>query len=262
MAWISLAVNLNAEVMLEPPTVVERGPHWSVVQWVTQETDPAGNIVNIPHSITELASGLNVLRDGTWQPAKAEFEVLPGAFVARQGQFRVILNTNANCAGVVDLLMPDGQTRLRASLLSLRYHDLASGQSVTLGTIQDSQGQWLDPTMVAYTSALSGLEADLVYKLGLGKFEQDLVLRRRPPDPELFKLNPATTVIEIWTEFYQPPTPNKTETVWPVETDPQKRQAMAEPDLVNEFLDFGSMQMPSGKAFVSGTADSRARPVA
>ncbi|MCL5099032.1 MAG: hypothetical protein M1608_16155, partial [Candidatus Omnitrophica bacterium] len=75
VSWISLAGAVNAEVMLESPTVVERGPHWSVVQWVTQETDPAGNIVNVPHSITELASGLNVLRDSVWQPAKAEFEV-------------------------------------------------------------------------------------------------------------------------------------------------------------------------------------------
>ncbi|MCL5098604.1 MAG: hypothetical protein M1608_13960, partial [Candidatus Omnitrophica bacterium] len=77
----------------------------------------------------------------------------------------------------------------------------------------------------------------------------------------LFKLNPATTVIEIWTEFYQPPTPNKTETVWPLETDPQKRQVMAEPDLVNEFLDFGSMQTPSGKAYVADTVDGLSRPV-
>ena len=59
-----------------------------------------------------------------------------------------------------------------------------------------------------------------------------------------------SSTLEIWTEFIDPPVPQKRQIVLKQELDPQKRRRMVEPDLVDEMLDFGDLIFPVGKAFI------------
>jgi hypothetical protein len=78
------------------------------------------------------------------------------------------------------------------------------------------------------------------YTYTKGGFEQDIVIQQQLPAPESFGLNSQTTWLQVWTEFTNAPTPQITE------------QAN-----FDQYLDFGPMQMGSGRAFVIGDeADS------
>jgi hypothetical protein len=114
---------------------------------------------------------------------------------------------------------------------------------------------------VVYENAFNdnGVQADVVYTIGKGSFEQDIVFRSR--------LNPAdygfptnTTRIQIFTEFYDAPQPDRIVRPIRVEGDQNVRSRMASPDLVDEILGFGELAIATGQArfanveFASGEA--------
>ena len=233
-----------------PLTVVERGPHHRTVEWTAWERDDLGQTVLCTNRYTELACGMHVLREGQWREATAAWEIDAGTAVATGLQFRVSLRPNPRTEGAVDLLLPDGTTHLRSRVAGLMYYDAASGEAVTLATVTDCAGELASETELRYRDAFEGyLEADLVYRLALHRFEQDLVLRAAPPLPDAFGLDPASTRLEVWTEFRDPPEPAITQQVVEREPDPERRAQMAELDLTDDFLDFGSMQIPAGTGF-------------
>src|SRR5207253_527546 len=63
----------------------------------------------------------------------------------------------------------------------------------------------------------------------------DLLIRQQPPSPQSFGLSPATTRLQLWTEFLSPPAP----TVSPAGGS-------------DVILDFGDMKLGPGKAFFMG----------
>jgi hypothetical protein len=83
---------------------------------------------------------------------------------------------------------------------------------------------------------------DVRYTYNKASFEQDLVIRQQLPDPSVFGLFAPSVQIQLWTEFFKPPAPAVT-----------RRNG-------NENLDFGSMKMGPGKAFVIGST-ANATPV-
>lgn len=83
-------------------------------------------------------------------------------------------------------------------------------------------------------------------------FEQDIVLQEQAPSPESVGLNPATTRLQVWTEFFDPPQPRET-----LSTLPEQAGLV----LTDDTLDFGSMRMAPGSAFKLG-ANSLAAKVA
>ena len=90
-------------------------------------------------------------------------------------------------------------------MLGLSYYDTASGNSVLIAEIKDCAGKLVAPNEVLYEDAFSGLDADVRYTYTKGGFEQDVILRERPPGPEAWGLNPATARLVILTEFLSPP---------------------------------------------------------
>lgn len=214
-------------------TVLERGPHFQIIQTISVE----GEVVRT-NRYSELASGLNVFREGNWQPAQAEFQIVGNAALAQQLQFEPSLGPNANAEDAVTLVLPDGQV-LRSQVIALQYWDAASGETASLGFIQDAQGELVSETQVAYANVLDGLSASLVYEIGLDHLEQNLVLLERPPAPEILNpnLNPATTRLELWTEFVDGVVPAIT-----------RREVR--PGMTDDFVDYGSMAMAAGRALV------------
>src|SRR2546427_7868965 len=62
---------------------IEYGPHHTVWASVTWEPTPFGVAVPHTHKYVQLATGLNVFRNGAWSPAAETIEPFQGGSVAR-----------------------------------------------------------------------------------------------------------------------------------------------------------------------------------
>ena len=185
-------------------TVIERGANHRV--WEKTSYEPGQNGVATPrkHRYTELATGMHYLKNGQWVEAKEVIEPYPTGAIARQGQYQVIFANNLKTAAAIDQQTPEGK-RIRSNILGLEYYDTSTGKSALIAEVQDSQGQLVAANQVLYPEAFQGLKADVQYTYKRGSFEQDVILREQPPAPETYGLNSATTVLEVLTEFINPP---------------------------------------------------------
>jgi hypothetical protein len=236
---------------LSPPTqtiigyqVGEQDANSRQWQKIVKVTDARGNFTfqtNLAY--VELASGLNYW-DATsqqWLPTKEEIDAYPGGAIAQYGQHKVVFANNLNTSGAIDLQMSDGQ-ELQSEILGLSYHDTASGQSVLIAEVQNSQGQIVSSNEVLYPDAFKGVKASVLYKYTLAGLEQDVILLTQLPSPESFGLSSTSCVLQVLTEFTAAPVPT-------IRTLP----SAAKEALPDEMLDFGAMTMIRGRAFLLGT---------
>jgi hypothetical protein len=242
--------------------VIQRGPHQRTWQRAVQMPGPGGRTITQYRTYIELATGLHYWKDGTWLESKEEIELFQDGAMARQGQHQVLFAPNLNTVGAIDLLTPDGQ-RLASRVVGLAYFDAASGQSVLIAETKDALGQLVAPNGLLYADAFTDVRADYRCAYTVWGFEAEVILRQQPPSPAAWKFNPETTRLQVWTEFFDPPAPEKRVSFISRETDPAVRQGMAEPDFLDEQLDFGAMFMGRGKAFALGDEplDEHAVPV-
>jgi len=229
----ALAQQINVD---SAPTVVDSGPNHRV--WQTVSVDELGQ-TNVS-SYTELATGLNY-----WNPAKGQYEeskeqfqiMQDGSAIATNGQHQVILAADINSGGSVDLLMPGGQ-RLQSNPMGLSFFDTASGKSVLIAEVTNCVGELVSPNVVLYTSAFGNLQAALRYTYTRDGFEQDVILYQNPGSPADYGLNPATSRLEMWSEFFNPPSPQAS------------TQPLTDNITQDETLDFGRMRIGRGAAYV------------
>ncbi len=227
------------------PTVLERGPHHAEVEHITLDTAADGSTRQTTHRYVHLEVGMNrQLPDGTWQPVETGLALEPGRAVAQGTQHQVVFAANLRTPGSITLTLPDGR-RMRSHPYGLAYTDAASGKSVLIAEVRDSVGV-VDGDQVLYPDALDGLDADFRFTTTKSLFEQDVILREAPPSPKSYGLDPATTQLEVWTEFLEAPEPVREE----LRAGNAARLATKD-----ESLDFGSMRMTSGRAFRLAEAD-------
>jgi hypothetical protein len=233
-------------------SALERGPHHTVWGRVVWETAPSGELVPHTNSYVELATGLNVQSNSAWIPASEQIEAFPGGAVARHGQHSVLFANNLNTAGAIDMMAPDGK-EFQSQILGLSYRDLNSGSNVWIAEIKDCQGVITGTNTVTYPEAFNDIKASVRFTYTLAGLEQDILLEEAPPSPESFGLSSSSTVLEVITEFVNPPQPGvSTDTSPP---DPQQ-------PLPDYYLDFGAMKIGRGKAFFLGDKPgSKAVPV-
>jgi hypothetical protein len=120
-----------------------RSPHetvWQRVEWLTNQL---GEALPRTREFVELATGLNHANEATGQydPSREEWEVFPEGIVARFGQHKVILAHNLNLASAVDVLLPDGVTRLIPSPVSLGFYDPVDGKQVVIAEVKDCKAE-------------------------------------------------------------------------------------------------------------------------
>ncbi len=213
-----------------------------VWQKITQTLDARGNTVyQTNQAYVELATGLNHLVNGQWVASKEEIDISPdgSSASATSGQHQVYFPGDIY-SRQVKLVTPDGQT-LESELIGLAYSD--GTNSVLLAVATNSTGAVLPSgNQVIYTNAFAGLNADLLYTYTKAGFQQDVVLRAQPPDPDSLGLNPATTRLQVLTEFFNPPQPVVTKATVPTDAG----------NLEDDGLGFGVMQMGHGKALLIG----------
>jgi concanavalin A-like lectin/glucanase superfamily protein len=228
-----------------PYAVTKQDGSSRVWEWMTYEKSPSGRIVPKKHSYTELATGLNYLKNGQWTASKEKIDVLPqGGAEAIQGQHQVYFPGNIN-TGVIKVVTPDGKP-MESRPLAIFYDD--GNNTVALAVLTNSIGVLVGSNEVVYPNAFSGLKADLRYTYKKVGFEQDIVLQQQPHPPEYYGLDPAKTRLQVLTEYIG--------TADPV----QKASAVNQEDgLSDTTLTFGQMKMVPGKAFAVGNSNP-ARP--
>jgi RHS repeat-associated protein len=234
-----------AQIKPVPPTestysVSGRGPHHKA--WERIEYEPAIGDKLVPHRrvYEELATGLHFKNAlGDWEESREEIEILPNnaGAMASKGQHKVVFPTEIK-SGLIELQKPDGLW-LRSRVWGLAYFDASTGESVLLAEVKESDGQVVGDNVVVYPDAFTDLRADLRLTYFRSGFEQDVVLRTRPPAPEEFGLNPRTTRLQVLTEFVEA-------------SQPTKSSSQAG-ELADQSLAFGQndgqMTIGAGKAF-------------
>jgi hypothetical protein len=205
--------------------------------------DPNGKSVSQIQRFTELATGLNYQdpSTGQWVPSQEIINVLPnGTAAATNGQHQVFFPGDIY-QGEIQMVTPDG-VQLQSRPVGISYDD--GTNMVFIAILTNSVGQLLSSNQVIYPNAFEGLNADLLYTYTKAGFEQDVILREQPPSPTANGLNPATTRLQVLTEFFDPPQPGVSATPMP------SQGGIA---LNDESLDFGVMKMMPGRAFLFGT---------
>src|SRR5437773_8791419 len=238
----SLSAQVSMPAVTTGPVSVDAGPHHRTWQTVKVEVDKLGLPATTTSSYVELATGMNVWSEteGKWVAASDEIELVKGGAVAARTQPKVIFLPNLNeREPPINLFLPDGRP-LRSKIVGLAYTERDTGKSIFISELKDSVGQVVGRNQVVYPDAFESIKADVRYTVTPCFFEQDVILREQLPDPEAMGLNPKTARLEIWTEFFDGPEPEKS-------TGAILRNDGATDR--DDSLNFGSMQMIGGKSF-------------
>ena len=220
-------------------TVVERGANHRVWEKTTFELGPNGATYPKKHHYTELATGMHYQKNGQWVESQEIIEPYPAGAIARQGQYQVIFANNLNSHAAIDQQTPDGK-RIRSNILGLEYYDRASGKSALIAQVKDSQGELISASQVLYPDSFQGVKADVRYTYKKDAFEQDVILREQPPTPEAYGLDSKTTVLEVMTEFLNPPTATVIHNV------------RRDNGLTDDSVNWGVMRLGHGRVFDLG----------
>ena len=221
--------------------IVQSDGNSRVWQRETYEAGPNGGISTNLQKYTELALGLNHLVNSQWIPSQEDIEIQPdGTASATNGQHQVFFPANI-LEGQIELITPTGRN-LKSQPAALSYDD--GSNTVLIAVLTNSIGQIINGNQVIYTNAFVGIDADLLYTFTRQGFEQDVVLNAQPPTPASLGLNETTARLQLLTEFFDPPQPvlvTNSVTIATGET------------LSDSTLEFGSMQMVPGRAFLMDT---------
>ena len=209
------------------------------------------------HQYTEIANGLNYFDPvtSTWEPAREEFTITSDGYaLANHGQHQVRISPMLNdAAGTVLLRTPEGR-EMRGTILGLAVFDRVSGRSLLIANVTGATGRLVAPNIVLFTNCFEGVLADVRFVYQKSGFHQDVLLRERISPERLkaagFTSDLSALRLEIWTEWFAAPDPTISGKVLSKETNSVLRNQMAEPDVVEESLDFGDMKMPTGKAYL------------
>jgi hypothetical protein len=252
---------LNAQIassafgptVLVPNHVIAAGPHERIWQSVT--VDPQG--VTSTHSYTELATGLNWWNSntGAWEPSTPDFSITNGYAIATRCQHKLIVAGNLNDPeGLLDVQMPDGQ-RLRMTVLGLNLFDPVSGKSLQVGAAQDCVGQQTAPNEITFFDAFQGLQGSVRIRNEVGQFHQDVLLAERLTVRQLARLgfdDPSSLRLEVWAEVLEAPTPNIRSVIVSSQTNTSLPAIMAEPNAMDDFIGFETLQIARSLAFIDG----------
>jgi hypothetical protein len=224
------------------------------------------------HEVTLVGNGLNYQdTNGNWIASIPVVQSFSNAIVCTGASYRVLLATNLNTYGSVDMELPtDPATREHGRIVShplgIAFYDPDSGQSVLLAQLKDCSAQIVS-NKVIFTDAFTGsngIEGSVTYTYDVGHFHQDVTLTAKPSvTPADFDMGPNAR-LEMLTEIVQSPTPVITEHTLSAgtrsTTSAMTAQPVAEPAVIDQTLDLGTMRMGMGRAFSTATAAPTASP--
>ena len=232
--------------------LAETGPSRQVWQTVTIRTNQADKLTFRTNSLVELATGARYQTNGQWLPSKETIQLTETGAAAVEGHSQVFFNADINTStGSIHLVTGDNR-HLRSRLLGISYFDYHSGQSVLIAELTNSLGMVID-NQVLYTNVTTDFRTDIRYTYTRAGLEADAIFRERPPLPEAYGLDPATTRVEVWTEFFDPPEPKIERSI---------RRGWTQ-DTVARIISFGEMKISQGYSFslTGGSNERKGVPV-
>jgi len=206
----------------------------------------------------EVASGLNyqAARTGQWQPAAPAFSLTAdgSSFTAQQVQHRAWMSSEINVKSAISIRMGDG-LELDSTPLAIGLLEPANNNFMVLAGLTNAVGAPLATNQVVYPNAFSGhVCASVVYTISQSTFEQDVVLTSSL-DFDPYQAGFSTNCwLQIITEVYNGPVPDRLVNPVYIESDPAVRAASANPDRVDQTLGFSGFVMGPGYAFTAPTA--------
>jgi hypothetical protein len=228
------------------------------------KTIPAADGTN---EITFIQNGLNYKdANGNWIESKPDVQSFSSGIVCSGASYRVILATNLNSYGSVDLELPaDPDTGQRGRIIShplgIGFYDPDSGDSVSLAQLQDCSAQIVSSKIIfadAFAANSNGIQGSIIYTYGIGHFHQDVTLTAKPSvTPADFGMG-ENARIEVLTEIVQSSEPVITEKNVSVATSSAMSAAQPRPESVatDQTLDYGTMQMGTGRAFATSSTQT------
>jgi hypothetical protein len=209
-------------------------------------TNQSGEVITNLNSYAELSTGLCFLQNGQYVDSVEQINIVGTGAEAVQGPCKVQWAADASTAGgAVQLTSPGGQ-QYSTRVYGLALIDVATGSNVLIAAITNSTGLLMGNNQIVYPSAFAGLQADIQDTYLLSGFEQNVILREQLPSAADYGLNPATTWLEVLTQFFSPPAP----LITTVETNGLSDDVQ---------LDFGDMGIGRGAAFLTPDPGSPAR---
>jgi RHS repeat-associated protein len=209
------AVNVGQTPVIDPVKGVLVGQDANRRVWnrAVAFTNADQKVTYRTNTTVEMASGARYKdAQGLWQPSQETIKLTPnGAAAATNGYHKAFFEADVAAGGTdgsVHIISGDGK-HLRSRFLGIAYHDfhLTESNTVLIAELTNSIGVIAGNT-VCYSNATTDFRTDIRYTYRKEKIEQDILIREVPNAlPEDFGLNPATTRLEIWTEFFDPPTP-------------------------------------------------------
>jgi hypothetical protein len=239
--------------------VVERAANHEVIESVRANATGTALVTN---HYTRIGNGINY-RDasGNWIPSEPVVQMFQDGVICIGSSYQAILANNLKMSGAVDLLTSD-KKRIVSRPVGIAFYDPVSGQRVLLAKVKDCQPELLSSNQIVYANAFegNGIQAAVIYNYDVGRFSQDVkFLKSLAVTPADFGLGNRTR-LEILTAIEQSPVPTTTSHVLERETNLTLRATMAQPDLVDQMLDFGGMHMPLGHAYPQKPPGARPGP--
>jgi len=201
--------------------------------------------------VEEIATGMNFWTGQKWAPSDPSFEVAADSFVATRLQYLATINFNLNTVSAVTIVTRDGVT-IRSTPVAIALFDSTSGASIIIGSITNCSGVLVSSNKILFENAFHGISADLIYTIDRATFEQDAVIRARL-DPADYGFPRESSRLQVLTELYDAPIPERIRRPIYVEEREEVRNAKVSPDLIDEVLGFGEFVLAAGRAFSSET---------
>jgi hypothetical protein len=198
--------------------------------------------------VVAMASGMNFWDGTKWAPSEPSFEISEtgDAFVANKVYHKTSLSSDLNAAGAVT--MTTGGTVLRSSPVAIALFDPISGAFQVIGVVTNSPAVQTDSNRVEYASAFFGdVCADVVFTIEKGTFRQDIVFTGKL-DPRAWGFAADTARIQLITEFFDAPEPERLRRPIYVEQNQTIRDRSVSPDLVDDQLRFDELLFITGHA--------------
>jgi len=178
-------------------------------------------------------------------------ELLPdGSAAALRGPHKIHFSPNLNTAGMISLTTVSNRV-FRSHPLAIYYLNAETGERALVARVKDSIGELHPPNQLVYPDCLEGAQGRLpvdLQQVGNGS-RLGALGAASATENVLWTVNLRSVRLEWVTEFLDPPTPQIKARILKQETDAALRQSMAEPDLIDETLDFGDAWFPLGRAF-------------
>jgi len=225
------------------------------VQAVTNAT--TGEVSNqLLHRYIEVGSGLNYLDgSGVWQPSQDLIELMPdGSAAAIHGPMKAYFSPNLNTAGAITFVTISNRV-FKTRVAGLYLYNATTGERQLVSLPRDCTAELLPPNQIVYRSIFQSIKADFRVTYTKAAIETDLILLESPKVPASSAA--SSMRLELWHEYLNPPTPQIRSSILQSTSDPTLRSSMAEPDLVDQTLDFGDLWYPLGRAFpLSGNGNT------